>query len=45
MVEFADPVYGPAIIGMLWAALFPVLAVLARLWFRDTEGNGNEALA
>ena len=44
-VDFADPVYGPAIVGVLWAALFPVLALLARLWFRDQEGNGHEAMA
>ncbi len=41
-VGFADPVYGPAIIGALWAALFPAIAAVAHFWFHDEE-NGSEA--
>ncbi len=41
-VDFADPVYGPAIIGVLWAALFPAMAAVAHVWFRE-EDNGGEA--
>jgi uncharacterized protein (DUF697 family) len=44
-VEFADPVYGPVIIAVLWAGLFPALGALARLWFDNREGETNEALA
>ncbi len=41
-VGFADPVYGLAFIGVLWAALFPAIATVARLWFENEEENGGE---
>ncbi len=44
-VDFADPVYGLAIIGALWAALFPAMAAMARLWFHEEENGGEAHLA
>jgi hypothetical protein len=41
-VDFADPVYGPVIIGGLWALLFPAMAAVANIWFRE-EKHGAEA--
>lgn len=45
-VGFADPVYGLAFIGALWAGLFPAIATVARMWFEDEgEKSGEVHLA
>ena len=41
-VDFGDPVYGLAIVGVLWVVLFPVMAALAKMWFEEDEENGGE---
>ena len=42
-VDFADPVIGLVIIGALWALLFPALALAARYWFEEENGEARLA--
>ncbi|MDJ0879594.1 MAG: DUF2878 family protein [Halieaceae bacterium] len=44
-IGFADPAYGLAIIGALWAGLFPAMAAMAQFWFRQEENRGEAHLA
>ena len=38
-VDFAHPVAGLVVIGALWALLFPALALAARYWFEEENGE------